>query len=120
MSKEFMSEELWEFVAPVAFLLLFLGVFLIRTIREDERVTTWILGRRPVVKGPGFVLRVPFVHQDWRKHRIGDQGVMHDSGKVLFRGALVDAVVEGSFRAGDPVALLRFHGGRFVVGSLDR
>jgi len=25
---------------------------------------------------------------------------MHDSGKVLFRGALVDAAIEGSFRAG--------------------
>ena len=42
---------------------------------------------------------------------------MHDSGKVQYRGALVDAVIEGSFRAGDPVTLLRFRGDRFVVGS---
>ena len=45
-------------------------------------------------------------------------GVMHDSGKVLLRGALVDAVIEGSFRAKDPVTLLWFRGDRFrfVVG----
>jgi hypothetical protein len=120
VNAEILSEELWEFAVPFAFLLLFLGVFLIRTIREGERVRTRILGRRWLFKGPGLVLRAPFTHQDWRKHRVGDQGVTHESGKVLFRGALVDAVVEGSFRAGDSLALLRFHGGRFVVGSRDR
>jgi hypothetical protein len=117
---EVLSEELWGFAVPFAFLLLFLGVFLIRPIREDERVTTQILGQRQVVKGPGLLLRVPLVHRAWRKHRIGHTGVMHDSGKVQFRGALVEAVIEGSFRAGDPVTLLRFHGDRFVVGSRER
>ena len=63
------------------------------------------------------MLRVPLLHQDWRQHRVGDRGVMHDSGKVLFGGALVDAVIEGSFRAGEPVTLLRFRGDRFLVGS---
>ena len=111
-----MSEELWEHLIPLAFLLVFLAVFLIRVLREDRRATTRLFGKRMVVKGSGLVVRTPLVHQDWCKHRIGDQGMMHDSGKALFRGALVDAVIEGSFRAGDPVTLLRFHGPRFVVG----
>lgn len=120
MNVEFLSEELWECLIPLAFLLVFLAVFLVRVLREDQRATTRLFGKRLVMKGPGLVLRIPLLHQDWRKHRIGDQGVMHDSGKVQLRGALVDAVIEGSFRAGDPVTLLRFHGYRFVVGSLDR
>ena len=120
MNAELLPEELWEHLIPLAFLLFFLAVFLIRVIREDQRATTRLFGKRLVVKGPGRVLRIPLLHQDWRKHRIGNRGVMHDSGKVLFRGALVDAVIEGSFRAGDPVTLLRFRGDRFVVGSRDR
>jgi hypothetical protein len=114
---ELLSDELWESLIPLVFLLFFLAVFLIRVLRDDQRATARLFGKRPVVKGPGLVLRVPLLHQDWRKHRVGDRGVMHDSGKVLFRGALVDAVIEGSFRAGDPVTLLRFRGDRFVVGS---
>ena len=117
---ELLPEELWEHLIPLAFLLFFLAVFLIRVLREDQRATTRLFGKRLVVKGPGFVLRVPLLHQDWRKHRVGDRGVMHESGKVQFRGALVDAVIEGSLRAGDPVTLLRFHGNRFVVGSRAR
>ena len=111
-----MSDELSESLIPLLFLRFFVAVLLIRVLRDDQRATTRRFGKRPVVKGPGLVLRVPLLHQDWRKHRVGDRGVMHDSGKVLFRGALVDAAIEGSFRAGDPVTLLRFRGDRFVVG----
>mgnify|MGYP001119357855 CR=1 FL=1 len=117
---ETLPEELWEHLIPLAFLLFFLATFLTRRLREDERATTRLFGKRLAVKGPGLVLRIPLLHQAWRKHRIGDTGVMHDSGKALFRGALVDAVIEGSFRTGEPVTLLRFHGHRFVVGSRDR
>jgi hypothetical protein len=117
---ETLPEELWEPLIPLAFLLFFLAVFLTRVLREDQRATTRLFGKRLVVKGPGLVLRIPLLHQAWRKHRIGDTGVMHDSGKVQFHGALVEAVVEGSSRAGDPVMLLRFHGDRFVVGSRER
>ena len=120
MTLELLPEVLWEHLIPLVFLLFFLAVFIIRVLREDQRATTRLFGNRLVVKGPCLALRIPLLHQAWRKHRIGDRGVMHDSGKVLFRGALLDAVIEGSCRAGDPVALLRFHGNRFVVGSRDR
>ena len=117
MNVELLSDELWESLIPLVFLLFFLAVFLTRVLREDQRATARLFGKRTVVKGPGVVLRIPLLPQDWRKHRVGDRGVMHGAGKVLFRGALVDAVIEGSFRAGEPVTLLRFRGDRFVVGS---
>ena len=94
------------------------ALFFARIVRDDERVTTQLLGRFQQCRGPGLVFKVPLLHQDWRKHRVGDRGVMRTANKAQFNGALVEVVAEGFLHAGAQVELKRFDGKRFVAGPV--
>jgi len=105
-----------EFFAPDLFVVLVIAVALIasvRVLREDQRATAWLLGRRLVIKGPGLVLRIPGWHQRWQKHSIGNRGVLLENGRVLLKGGELPVEVRGEdAQAGATVRLSKFPDGR--------
>ena len=74
-------------------LLLFLLLFS-RILRESQRATTMLFGRHPIIKGPGIVLKFPFIHQDWRKHSVGDLGTLKNPRAAIFKDAEVPIVTD--------------------------
>ena len=114
--------ELLQPELVLALLLAVLVIMLVRVLREDQRVTSRLLGRKLAVKGPGLVLRVTWVHQDWRKHTLGDRGVLLDNGHARLNGVEVLVDIDGgAVHPSQSVTLSRFAGSqggsRFVVES---
>ena len=108
----------------LALLLAVLVMMFVRVLREDQRVTTRLLGRKLAVKGPGLVLRIPWVHQGWRKHTLGDRGVLLENRRARLNGVEVLVDIDGgALHPSQPVTLARFAGSqadsRFVVECSD-
>lgn len=83
----------------------------LRVIPDSQRVSTRLFGHQWVTKGPGFVVRIPVVHQEWRIHRIGDQGVMVTAQQAEFQRIVVAVDTHRSPQnAGQAVRVVAFAG----------
>jgi len=116
MDVDFITAWTDDPVMALMILAIVLAIVFLRIVRDDERVTTLLLGRYLLYRGPGFVVWLPLLYQSWRRHRIGDSGTLRNTNKALFKGVLVDVVVEGGSQIGDRVVLKRFQGYQFIVG----
>ena len=113
-------------------LLCFMGIFLftsmlflalaIRVVREDARLTVYRLGRNIGDKGPGLVLRSPFIDKGELKklgeadntpsrRYVGAVGetltTVFRDGKVLFSSGEWDAVSQAPISPGQRVRVVR-------------
>lgn len=93
---------------------------MIGILRDDQRVTMTLPGRKQVIRGPGIVLRLPLIHRDWTVHTVGDRGHLQQVGVGVFNGVEVPVEIEDRASRTQTVRIVRFvnarDGARFVVG----
>jgi len=110
-----LSERALTYAVALILLAVLWALGLVRVLRESERATVRLFGTQ-LVKGPGLNLCIPMLHQGWRKHAVGDSGVLVGDEQAEFQGAPVAVEVSPEdYRAG-PVKIANFVGkGRDTV-----
>ena len=90
-------------------------VFLsIRVAKEHERFAVFILGRFFALKGPGLIIRAPFVQESIRL-ALGDKGRFKGDGIAEFQGYGLPVTTDTAVGVNTPVTIRSFSNGQVHV-----